>query len=134
MICVKTGGMKTFATLGCAFLAVLLHCPFTLAWSGAGHQVIAAEAYRELSPDLKKRVTELLKSHPDYDKWEKSFTGDSANLDLPTFIFMRARHMAGRNSLARKSIRPSPLALRRLSIKTPILPDGAGARIASREL
>jgi hypothetical protein len=35
-------------------------------------------------------VTEILKAHPDYEKWEKSFTSESANLDLPTFIFMRA--------------------------------------------
>ena len=50
------------------------------------HQVIAAQAYRQLSPDLKTKVTEMLKAHPDYAKWKDSFT---ANLDLPTFIFMR---------------------------------------------
>ena len=60
------------------------------AWSGGGHMVIAAEAWRELSPDLKTKVTELLKSHPDYAKWEKAFAGDSDNLDLPAFVFMRA--------------------------------------------
>jgi len=32
------------------------------AWSGAGHVVIAAKAYRQLSPKLKTRVTEILKS------------------------------------------------------------------------
>lgn len=61
-----------------------------LAWSGAGHMVIAAEAYRQLSPELRKRVTEILKSHPDYEKWEKAFTPDAANLDLSMFVFMRA--------------------------------------------
>jgi hypothetical protein len=60
------------------------------AWSGAGHQVIAAEAYRQLSPELKAKVTELLKHHPDYEKWEKSFSADNTNLDLPLFIFMRS--------------------------------------------
>ncbi len=35
-------------------------------------------------------MTEILKAHPDYGKWEKSFTSESANLDLPAFIFMRS--------------------------------------------
>ena len=35
-------------------------------------------------------MTEILKAHPDYEKWEKSFTSESANLDLPTFIFIRS--------------------------------------------
>jgi hypothetical protein len=35
------------------------------AWGGAGHQVIAAEAYRELSPELKAQVFDVLKAHPD---------------------------------------------------------------------
>ena len=38
---------------------------------------------------LKGKVTEILKGHPDYEKWEKSFASESATLDLPTFIFMR---------------------------------------------
>ena len=70
-------------------LALLFVARSTQAWSGAGHQVIAAEAYRQLSPALKAKVTEILKSHPDYEKWEKSFVSESASLDLPTFIFMR---------------------------------------------
>jgi len=53
-------------------------------------EVIAAEAYRQLSPALKTKVTEILKSHPDYEKWEKSFTSESPNLDLPMFTFMRS--------------------------------------------
>ena len=36
-------------------------------------------------------MTEILKAHPDYEKCEKSFTSESANLDLPTFIFIRSR-------------------------------------------
>jgi hypothetical protein len=37
--------------------------PNTKAWSGAGHQVIAAEAYRQLSPAIKTKVAEILKAH-----------------------------------------------------------------------
>ena len=60
------------------------------AWSSAGHEVIAAEAWRELSPQTRAKVTEVLKAHPDYEKWESLFKGDSANLDLAAFAFMRA--------------------------------------------
>jgi hypothetical protein len=81
--------MKRLATILCISTA-LLFSPNAQAWSGAGHQVIAAEAYRQLSPNLQKKVTEILKSHPDYEKWEKSFASESASLDLPTFIFMRS--------------------------------------------
>jgi hypothetical protein len=51
---------------------------------------IAAEAYGPLSPTLKTKVTNILKAHPDYEKWKESFTGDSANLDLSAFIFIRS--------------------------------------------
>jgi hypothetical protein len=72
------------------FLALVFLAQNTQAWSGAGHRVIAAEAYRQLSPALQMKVSEILKSHPDYEKWKESFAGDSANLDLGMFIFMRA--------------------------------------------
>ena len=35
-------------------------------------------------------MTEILKAHPDFEKSEKSFTSESANLDLPSFILMRS--------------------------------------------
>ena len=72
------------------FLALVFVAQNRQAWSGAGHQVIAAEAYRQLSPALKTKVTEILKSYTDYEKWKESFTGDSAILDLGMFIFMLA--------------------------------------------
>ena len=72
------------------FLALVFVAQNTQAWSGAGHQVIAAEAYRQLSPALQAKVAEILKSHSDYPKWKESFSGDVANLDLGMFIFMRA--------------------------------------------
>jgi hypothetical protein len=81
--------VNKLATILCISTALLFH-PNANAWSGAGHQVIAAETYRQLAPALQKKVTEILKAHPDYEKWEKSFTSESANLDLPTFIFMRS--------------------------------------------
>ena len=80
--------MKNLTVISC--LALVFLARNTQAWSGAGHQVIAAEAYRQLSTARKAEVTEILKSHPDYEKWKESFTGDSANMDLGMFIFLRA--------------------------------------------
>ena len=81
--------MNKLATILCISTA-LLFSPNAKAWSGAGHQVIAAEAYRQLPPALQKKVTEILKAHPDYAKWEKSFASESTTLDLPAFFFMRS--------------------------------------------
>ncbi len=71
-------------------LVVLVVLVRAWAWSGAGHMVIAAEAWHELSPGVRAKVTELLKSHPDYPKWESAFSPASPNLDLNIYIFMRA--------------------------------------------
>lgn len=59
------------------------------AWSGPGHMLIAAEAYRHLSAESQNRVTKLLMAHPDFPKWEKDFS-QTSNLELPIYIFMRA--------------------------------------------
>jgi hypothetical protein len=32
---------------------------------------MATEAYHQLPPPLQKKVTEILKAPPDYEKWEK---------------------------------------------------------------
>ncbi|MGZ5544334.1 MAG: S1/P1 nuclease, partial [Limisphaerales bacterium] len=61
-----------------------------LAWSGAGHMVIAGIAYKELSAETKLKVNALLKSHPDYRKWTNAFSGESAGMDLETFVFLRS--------------------------------------------
>jgi hypothetical protein len=43
-----------------------------------------------LSPEFKNKVTALLKSHPDYAKWNQAFPAGTPNLDLATYIFMRS--------------------------------------------
>jgi hypothetical protein len=62
---------------------------FAMAWGGAGHQVIAAEAYREFSSELKAEVFAVLKAHPDFAKWEKGYHPNAA-FDLPAYVFMRS--------------------------------------------
>ena len=63
-------GMKRFAAILCVLTGVTVRA---LAWSAPGRMVIAAEAYGQLSPALQSRVTEILKAHPDYAKWEASY-------------------------------------------------------------
>jgi hypothetical protein len=86
----STLGMKATMTICCTTVALLL-LPMTVqAWSGAGHQVIAAEAYRELEPAMQKKVDLVLKAHPQYEKWKASASGDTGTMDIGMQIFMRA--------------------------------------------
>lgn len=72
------------------FAGVLLSNSIGLAWNSHGHMVIAAEAYRDLSTDMQRKVTEILKSHPDYAKWERAHDKAGEDIDLPAFIFQQA--------------------------------------------
>ena len=67
-----------------------LACPRIKAWSSAGHEVIAAIAWRDLPAKTKSKAFEILKSHPDFEKWKASFQSNSDNVDLAAFVFMRA--------------------------------------------
>ena len=60
--------MKTFTCLFLAFCALALAQRKVAAWGSAAHMLIAAEAYRDLSPELKAQVFEVLKTHPDFEK------------------------------------------------------------------
>ncbi len=51
--------------------------------------VIAAEAYQNLSPQIKAEAFAVLQSHPDFEKWKKSYQ-PNANFDLSAYVFMRA--------------------------------------------
>ena len=79
--------MKFGPLLLAALLATPLHT--ALAWSGAGHELIAAEAFRELSPELKAECFDVLKTHPDFTKWEKAYH-PAPELDLATYVFLRS--------------------------------------------
>jgi hypothetical protein len=83
--------MKRMNSALLVLVALLLPCIEARAWSGAGHMVIASAAYKELSPKLQTRVGEVLKSHPDYAKWEKAYQKENpADLLLGQYVFMRA--------------------------------------------
>ncbi|MDE2103403.1 MAG: S1/P1 nuclease [Patescibacteria group bacterium] len=74
-----------------AILGLLLSgCVTSYAWSSPGHMVIAAIAYRDLSVTERANVDELLRHHPDYQKWTNSIRGGAPDLGLGAYIFMRA--------------------------------------------
>ncbi len=64
--------------------------PAARAWNATGHMVIASMAYDQLPPAQRTRWTELLKSHPDFDKWQAAAPKDAAGFDLGRYLFMRA--------------------------------------------
>ena len=82
--------MKNVTAALWSALVLLLADATAQAWSGAGHQVIAAEAYRELAPSLQKKVVQLLEAHPQYARWKESLRGDSGDPEAGMEIFMRA--------------------------------------------
>ena len=61
---------------------------YSFAWDDTGHMTIAAEAYRQMSPELKAEAIEVLKSHPDYAQWLKAWH-PNPEIDFGTYIFMR---------------------------------------------
>ena len=69
--------MKHLVPVWTGVALFLLSVVRATAWSSAGHQVIAAEAYRQLPPALKAKANEILKAHPDYEKWKASSSSGS---------------------------------------------------------
>jgi hypothetical protein len=80
--------VQRITSIGWAIAGLALLQLNSLAWDGAGHLVIAAEAFRQLSPELKAQAVEVLKVHPDYAKWVKAYH-PNPNFDLATYVFMR---------------------------------------------
>ena len=64
--------MKTIRKL-LLVLSLLFLTHLALAWSAGGHQLIAAAAYRALSPEFKAKAIQVLKAHPDYAKWQAAY-------------------------------------------------------------
>lgn len=52
-----------------AALAFLVAASPALGWNGAGHRLVAAVAWRQMSPAARQSASELLQRHPDYRKW-----------------------------------------------------------------
>jgi hypothetical protein len=73
-----------------AVLALLLLPIAALGWTGAGHQVIAAEAYRTLPASRQKKAAQLLQAHPQYERWKAALSQEAGGPDKDLELFMRA--------------------------------------------
>jgi hypothetical protein len=82
--------MKDRITFLCASAALLLFRLTAGAWNGAGHEVIAAEAYRELSQAQQRKAVHLLEAHPRYAQWATSAREDVGGPEFGMQIFMHA--------------------------------------------
>jgi hypothetical protein len=69
--------------------AVTLLPRWAFAWGSAGHELIAAEAYRELSPELKAEVAAVLQAHPAYAQWKAAYHSNAV-LDVYAYVFIRS--------------------------------------------
>lgn len=57
-------------------LAVLMCALPAWAWNGAGHRLVAAIAWRQMTPAAQEKAADLLARHPDYEQWTVK-SGDS---------------------------------------------------------
>ena len=62
-------------------LLILLFAPHAKAWNAAGHRLVAAIAWQQLSPATRIFVTDALAAHPDHDHWvARARTADPASI------------------------------------------------------
>jgi hypothetical protein len=62
-------------------LLILLSAPHAKAWNAAGHRLVAAIAWQQLSPASRTFVADALAAHPDHDRWlAKARTADPADI------------------------------------------------------
>ena len=60
------------------------------AWSGPGHMIVAAIAYRDLMPSQKAEAMAILRHHPSFKKWLAEVPEQTTNLDEGVICFMGA--------------------------------------------
>ncbi|MGH7977847.1 MAG: S1/P1 nuclease [Limisphaerales bacterium] len=81
--------MKEIFLVACS-IAGLIAFPANLpAWDGAGHMMIAAEAFSQLPPELKAQAIEVLKNHPDYQQWVAAYH-PNPDYDQAAYVVMRS--------------------------------------------
>ncbi len=59
-------------------------------FNGTGHMTVANLAYKKLKPETKKRVRELLKLNPYYDRWQAAIPSDASQEERERRTFMFA--------------------------------------------
>ena len=73
---------------GILAVATFFHPQSAFGWSAPGHSTIAAEAYRQLPPEYQAQVFDILKAHPDFEKWKNHYHPNPV-LDLPETAFLK---------------------------------------------
>ena len=72
--------------LGCLALLFALPPLPAYAWNGAGHRLVAAIAWRKMTPTARQAASKLLQQHPDYLKWTPRSYRGNADADYLAFI------------------------------------------------
>jgi len=79
--------MKRTVSILCCFLVTL---PL-FSWNARGHMIIAAIAYQELSDEQQASITNILISHPEYDReWKTDYQQVKNDVELGLYLFMKA--------------------------------------------
>ena len=61
------------------------------AWNARGHMIVAAIAYQELDAKQQQSITEILISHPEYERqWKTDYSQLDDDTELGLYLFMRA--------------------------------------------
>ena len=50
-----------------------------MAWNAAGHRLVAAIAWRQMSPEARQTAGQLLAQHPDWAKWTARSKAEAAD-------------------------------------------------------
>ena len=72
------------------FFTLVWVTPAARAWNATGHMIVASLAYDQLPPAQRARWAELLRAHPDFDKWQAAAPKDAPDFDFGRYLFMRA--------------------------------------------
>jgi S1/P1 Nuclease len=79
--------MKFLVSLGLLFFLSSMRL---FAWSGPGHMIVAAIAYRDLSPEDRAKAQAILEHHDNFEKWKAEVPEKSGTLDEGIISFMGA--------------------------------------------
>ena len=82
--------MKLFIARLFAVILVAVSVIDAYAWSGPGHMIVAAIAYRDLCSVERQKLDAILESHPQFDSWQNNFPETVPNLDQGLYFAMAA--------------------------------------------
>jgi hypothetical protein len=77
--------MRFLGTIA-AWTATLLFTFPAFGWNATGHRIVAAIAYDRLTPQVRARVDDLLRQHPDYSRFAQNAPEDPAQRGRAVFI------------------------------------------------